>query len=133
MWTALGVCYEKLRRIPDTIRCYQRALMCSEIGDSDHAIRIGRLYSSIGDASRAAQYHKRALYEGIKTDAPKRELSKIRLWIARHEIAKERKKEGEGELDAAEEHLRAAMEDAESKEDAQALLNQVQMLLLDRR
>ena len=65
--------------IPDAIKAYQRALISAEVGDTDTAMRIGRLYSLLGDSTKAAQYHRRALQEGIKGGQSKAELSKTYL------------------------------------------------------
>lgn len=169
MWSALAICYEKLKRcaflplslflcaegrvltlaslslghtsVPDAIKAYQRALVSSEPGENDTSLRIGRLYALVGNSLAAAQYHRRALYEGLKTEVPKNELSKIWIWLARWEMGREREvgkgsgsgrargtKEGEGQgegeggdLRLAEEYLGEAMGVNEDKEVSRAL------------
>ena len=135
MWTALATCYEKLKRsvysylvvsdaevgydsVPDAIKAYQRALVSSEPGDNDIALRIGRLYTSIGQGFPAAQYHRRALSEGLRTSMPRTELSKIWLWLARYEMSV-------GEQDGlllAQDYLREVLTVQEDKEVAKGLL-----------
>ncbi|KAK4046940.1 Anaphase-promoting complex subunit 8 [Microbotryomycetes sp. JL201] len=132
MWTALAICYEKLKRIPDAIKAYQRALVSSDVGESDTALRIGRLYSLIGESEKAAQYHKRALYEGLKTDATRQELSKIWIWLARHECEKEKRGEPDANLRLAEEYLNEAKTVHEDKEEAEGLLKTLSLLMLNR-
>ncbi|KAM0747566.1 TPR-like protein [Meredithblackwellia eburnea MCA 4105] len=136
MWSALAVCYEKLKRIPDAIKAYQRALISVEPGDNDTAIRIGRLYALIGDSTKAAQYHRRALYEGVKVGLPKNQLSKIYLWLAQYEIQKEKAKgdgADEGDLVLADGYLREAITVQEDKEEANGLLKELQSLQLSRK
>ena len=82
-------------------------------------MRIGRLYALLGNSLAAAQYHRRALYEGLKTDASKAELSKIWLWLARWEMGREKQGGGQGEggdLQLAEEYLSEVMTVQEDKE-----------------
>ncbi|SCV73471.1 BQ2448_7397 [Microbotryum intermedium] len=129
MWCALAVCYEKLKRVPDAIKSYQRALVSSEPGENDTALRIGRLYALQGDSFKAASYHRRALAEGIKTEATKNELSKIRLWLAKYEIKRGLMK---GDLDAAEELLKECLGVGEDKDEAELLLKELNVLLLSR-
>ncbi|KAM0791842.1 hypothetical protein ACM66B_004099 [Microbotryomycetes sp. NB124-2] len=132
MWTALAICYEKLKRVPDAIKAYQRALVSSDIGESDTALRIGRLYSLLGESDKAAQYHKRALYEGLKTESSKQELSKIYVWLARHEIDKDKRGEPDADLRLAEEYLNEAKQVQEDKEEAEGLLKTLSLLMLSR-
>ncbi|KDE09842.1 hypothetical protein MVLG_00240 [Microbotryum lychnidis-dioicae p1A1 Lamole] len=129
MWCALAVCYEKLKRVPDAIKSYQRALVSSEPGENDTALRIGRLYALQGDSLKAASYHRRALAEGIKTEATKNELSKIRLWLAKYEIKRGVMK---GDLDAAEDLLKECLGVGEDKDEAELLLKELNVLLLSR-
>ncbi|ORY50685.1 hypothetical protein BCR35DRAFT_327247 [Leucosporidium creatinivorum] len=135
MWSALAICYEKLKRVPDAIKAYQRALVSSEPGENDTSLRIGRLYALLGNSRAAAQYHRRALYEGLKTDASKAELSKIWLWLARWEMGREKEAGGQGEggdLRLAEEYLGEVMSVQEDKEEAKALMKELNVLLLNR-
>ncbi|KAK4048976.1 Anaphase-promoting complex subunit 8 [Microbotryomycetes sp. JL221] len=131
MWTALAICYEKLKRVPDAIKAYQRALVSSDVGEGDTALRIGRLYSLLGDSFKAAQYHRRALYEGLKTEAPKNQLSKLYVWLARHEIDKEKRGE-DADLRLAEDYLDEAKTVQEDKEEAETLLKELNLLVLNR-
>ena len=104
--------------VSDAIKAYQRALVSSEPGDNDIALRIGRLYTSIGQGFSAAQYHRRALSEGLKTGLPRTELSKIWLWLARYEMSV-------GEQDGlllAQDYLREVLTVQEDKEIAKGLL-----------
>lgn len=126
--------------IPDAIKAYQRALISAEVGDTDTATRIGRLFSLIGDSVKAAQYHRRALSEGRKAGQTPAELSKTYLcvplgsvgfvrgeadvhdgnrWLARYEIDKEKNRDEtgeEGDLLAAEEYLDAIASVQEDKD-----------------
>lgn len=119
--------------IPDAIKAYQRALVSSEAGENDIALRIGRLYSSLGNSDAAAAYHKRALLEGIRADHSKAELGAIRLWLARHEMREpEAGPSGVttgGDLLAAQEYLKQVTGVAEFKEVANALLLKLVFML----
>ncbi|KAL8280147.1 hypothetical protein RQP46_007477 [Phenoliferia psychrophenolica] len=135
MWSALAVCYEKLKLIPDAIKAYQRALIATEVGDTDTATRIGRLFSLLGDSVKAAQYHRRALAEGIKGGQSKAELSKTYLWLAKYEIDKEKNREDDGEegdLRQAEDYLKEAASVQEDKDEANAMLKEIHSLQLGR-
>lgn len=90
--------------IPDAIKSYQRALVSSEPGENDTALRIGRLYALQGNTQKAADYHRRALAEGIKTGQSKNELGGIYLWLAKWEVDREKEKVGQ-------ESKRSGMED----------------------
>lgn len=103
-------------RVPDAIKAYQRALVSTEPGESDTALRIGALFALMGDQAKAAAYHRRALEEGLGASAPKSELSKIRIWLAKHELQRERAEENSGDLTTAEEYLKEAMQVQEDKE-----------------
>lgn len=98
--------------------------MASEPGEYDTAIRIGRLHTQLGDALGAAQYHRRALQEAVRAGAPKGELSKLWLWLAKWEMRREREARRvgggrwgeEGDLESAREWLERAAEVTEDKE-----------------
>lgn len=114
--------------VPDAIEAYQRALVSSEPGENDTALRIGRLYALQGDSFAARQYHQRALYEGLKTGATKFELSRVYLWLAKWEMDRG----GEGDLTVAEQYLQQAVTVNEVKEEAKALLKHLGVLMLNR-
>lgn len=103
--------------------------MSSEPGESDTAVRIGRLYALIGDSVASAQYHRRALYEGIKTEAPKTKLAHLYLWLARWEMQREREGK-EGDLRLAEEYLEEVMGVQEEREVRRSLLLTSSLLML---
>ncbi|GAA6050389.1 hypothetical protein JCM3770_004013 [Rhodotorula araucariae] len=141
MWSALATCYEKLKRIPDAIRSHQRALLSSEPGDgSDLALRIGKLYAAQGQGPQAAAYHRRALAEGLRGGAGAAELGRVYLWLARWEMRRSDAANGgragvgagAGELDRAEEYLRAVEGTQEFRDEAKALLKELEVLLLSR-
>ncbi|KAI5478692.1 hypothetical protein MNV49_004719 [Pseudohyphozyma bogoriensis] len=128
MWGALAACYEKLKKIPDAIKAFQRGLVCSEIGENDTALRIGRLYALIGDSTRAAAYHRRALREGISSELPKSQLSKIYLWLARWQIQRAKSGDEEADFGEAEKCCQEAMGVQEDKEEAVGLMKEVRAL-----
>lgn len=152
MWIALAACYEKIRRsvrplhafvcaladnlllyrVPDAITAFQRALVTSEEGDYETAVRVGRLLNRLGDSLGAMQYHRRALDVALEVEAPKNELSKLWIWLARWEMRREREHRAstaakaagddsaswpeEGDLEIAREWLGKAAEVLEDKE-----------------
>ncbi|BGP50870.1 Anaphase-promoting complex subunit 8 [Rhodotorula kratochvilovae] len=133
MWSALATCYEKLKRIPDAIRSHQRALLSSEPGDgSDLALRIGKLYASLGQGAPAAAYHRRALAEGVRGGAGPAELGRVYLWLARWEMRRADAEGRAGELGRAEEYLRAVEGAQEFRDEANALLKELEVLMLSR-
>lgn len=96
--------------IPDAIKSYQRALVSSEPGENDTALRIGRLYALQGNTQKAADYHRRALAEGVKTGQSKNELGGIYLWLAKWEVDREKEKVGQ-------ESKKSGMDDEEEEDE----------------
>ncbi|GAA5879899.1 hypothetical protein JCM1840_000390 [Sporobolomyces johnsonii] len=146
MWSALATCYEKLKRVPDAIQCHQRALVASDPVDTEICLRIGRLYALQGQPDRAASYHRRALAEGLGQGATAQELSQVYVWLAKWEMqreklwAKKKDKEGQlgegegegGDLEKAEEYLRIVQGVQEDRDEAKALLKELEVLMLSR-
>ncbi|GAA5821685.1 hypothetical protein JCM11251_000969 [Rhodosporidiobolus azoricus] len=148
MWSALASCYEKLKRIPDAIRSHQRALLASEPGDgTDLCLRIGKLLASLGQTDHAAAYHRRALLEGQRAGWGVGELGGVWAWLVRYEIGREKGRgrggrEGGrggggseadgGDLERAEEYLRAMEASQEFRDEAKALRKEVEVLMLER-
>lgn len=132
-----------LRSIPDAIRSHQRALLSSEPGDgSDLALRIGKLYSASGQGAHAAAYHRRALAEGLRGGMGPAELGRVYLWLAKWEMRRGDKGSaggggagggaGGGDLDKAEEYLRVMEGTQEYRDEAKALLKDLEVLSLSR-
>ncbi|KPV73847.1 uncharacterized protein RHOBADRAFT_54441 [Rhodotorula graminis WP1] len=148
MWSALASCYEKLKRIPDAIRAHQRALLSSEPGDgSDLALRIGKLYSATGQGAHAAAYHRRALAEGVRGGMGANELGRVYLWLAKWEMRRAPgpaaagrggggggigEEDKGGDLGKAEEYLRVVEGTQEYRDEAKALLKDLEVLMLSR-
>ncbi|KWU43913.1 TPR-like protein [Rhodotorula sp. JG-1b] len=141
MWSALATCNEKLKRVPDAIQCHQRALLATEAGEgSDIALRIGKLYASLGQGDHAAAYHRRALNEGLRSGAGTAELGRIYLWLAKWEMRRGNnaaavKKGGppvRGDLGKAEEYLRALEGTQEHRDEAKTLLKELEVQMLSR-
>ncbi|GAA5985287.1 hypothetical protein JCM10908_002605 [Rhodotorula pacifica] len=152
MWSALATCNEKLKRVPDAIQCHQRALLATEAGEgSDIALRIGKLYASLGQGEHAAAYHRRALNEGLRAGAGTVELGRIYLWLAKWEMrrgnapsaAATAAKDGtpappppsqpqRGDLAKAEEYLRALEATQEHRDEAKTLLKELEVQMLSR-
>lgn len=60
MWCALGTIYENLRKIPDAIRCFQRAEETDREGIA--LVKLARLFGDeLKDKSKAAVYYKKHL------------------------------------------------------------------------
>ncbi|GAA5934710.1 hypothetical protein JCM1841_001784 [Sporobolomyces salmonicolor] len=139
MWSALATCYEKLKRVPDAIQCHQRALVASDPADTEICLRIGRLYALQGEPDRAAAYHRRALAEGLAQGATTQELSRVYVWLAKWEMQREKQRakkkgaQGEGgDLEKAEEYLRILEGVQEDRDEAKALLKELEVLMLSR-
>lgn len=126
-------------RVPDAIRCHQRALLATETGDgSDIALRIGKLYAALGQGEHAAAYHRRALNEGLRAGLGTVDLGRIYLWLAKWEMRRGNALQvaggaaTRGDLDKAEEYLRALEATQEFREEAKALLKELEVQLLSR-
>ncbi|PRQ75797.1 hypothetical protein AAT19DRAFT_12819 [Rhodotorula toruloides] len=141
MWSALATCYEKLKRIPDAIRAHQRALLASEPGDgSDISLRIGKLYAALGQGEPAAAYHRRALSDGLQAGLTTIELGRVYVWLAKWEMRRSGLQGGGGEgaraaagdLGKAEEYLKTLEATQEFRDEAKALLKDLEVLLLMR-
>lgn len=117
--------------MPDAIRSYQRALLSSEAGENDIAVRLSNLYASQGQHVAAKQYHKRALAEAIKAEQAPAQLSKMWIWLARWEMDRFREGLQEADLRGAQQYLEQALDVPEDKEEAQLLLKDVESLLLE--
>jgi len=131
--------------IPDAIRAHQRALLSSEPGDgSDLALRIGKLYSATGQGAHAAAYHRRALVEGQSGGMGANELGRVYLWLAKWEMRRPpagrggagegagADKDKGGDLGKAEEYLRIMEGTQEYRDEAKALLKDLEVLMLSR-
>lgn len=60
MWLALGTIYENLKKIPDAIRCFERAEATDKEGTA--LFKLGKLYSEeMRDKQKAAIYYKKNL------------------------------------------------------------------------
>lgn len=126
-------------RVPDAIQCHQRALLATETGDgSDIALRIGKLYAALGQGEHAAAYHRRALNEGLRAGLGTVDLGRIYLWLAKWEMRRGNALQvaggaaTRGDLDKAEEYLRALEATQEFREEAKALLKELEVQLLSR-
>ncbi|GAA5878407.1 hypothetical protein JCM3774_002827 [Rhodotorula dairenensis] len=154
MWSALATCNEKLKRVPDAIQCHQRALLATEAGEgSDIALRIGKLYASVGQGEHAAAYHLRALNEGLRAGAGTAELGRIYIWLAKWEMRRgnapqpptpdSAESNGKapppvvtmgmrGDLGKAEEYLRTLEATQEHRDEAKALMKELEVQMLSR-
>ncbi|BGP34605.1 Anaphase-promoting complex subunit 8 [Rhodotorula toruloides] len=139
MWSALASCYEKLKRIPDAIRAHQRALLASEPGDgSEISLRIGKLYAALGQGEPAAAYHRRALSNGLQAGLTTIEMGRVYVWLAKWEMRRSGLQAGEGaraavgDLGKAEEYLKTLEATQEFRDEAKALLKDLEVLLLMR-
>ncbi|BGP26936.1 cell division control protein 23 [Rhodotorula toruloides] len=141
MWSALATCHEKLKRIPDAIRAHQRALLASEPGDgSDISLRIGKLYAALGQGEPAAAYHRRALSDGLQAGLTTIELGRVYIWLAKWEMRRSGLQAGTGtgargtigDLGKAEEYLHTLEATQEFRDEAMALLKDLEVLLLMR-
>lgn len=131
-----------LRRVPDAIQCHQRALLATEAGEgSDIALRIGKLYASLGQGDHAAAYHRRALNEGLRSGAGTAELGRIYLWLAKWEMRRGNNNQTavgkgglpvRGDLGKAEEYLRALEGTQEHRDEAKTLLKELEVQMLSR-
>jgi len=75
LWGVLGKCYEELDRIPDAIKCFERAI--DEEGKA--LIVLARLYRKLKDQHNAVYYYEQ--YTKLKDKTDSSELSEAYLFL----------------------------------------------------
>lgn len=87
MWSALAGVYEKLKRIPEAIQCNTRALLGADAQQTLQILaKLGQLYDSLGQYSRACDAHQRYAVLAEREERDAGEIAQAYLYIAQYEI-----------------------------------------------
>ncbi|KAF2073318.1 hypothetical protein CYY_005371 [Polysphondylium violaceum] len=83
MWCAAGGCYEYIDRIPDAIKCYERA---EENFDRERVAinKLAKLYQEMQNNEKAAYYYKKNLYHCDNEKIDGQEIIDALLFLANH-------------------------------------------------
>jgi anaphase-promoting complex subunit 8 len=82
MWSAMGGCYEKMRKTRDAAKCYERAELLKD-SEGIALFKLARLYVSMGEVEKAASCYEENLTKKDEEKCDEMELIESHRFLAK--------------------------------------------------